>query len=106
MTPDNKFNALQQKAYVGIMFVFLPAQMITGLFLWRVKGFENYIELLGGVKIVSTVHVLLFFFFTAFIFVHFYLSTLGHTPLAHLKAMFTGYEEHHEPEPQTEEVTY
>ncbi|NOQ67777.1 MAG: cytochrome B [Desulfobacterales bacterium] len=102
MTPDNKFNALQKKAYVGIMFVFLPAQMITGLFLWRVKGFENYIDLLGGVKIVSTIHVLLFFFFTAFIFVHFYLSTLGHTPLAHLKAMFTGYEEHHEPPPSEE----
>ena len=98
MTPDNKFNALQQKAYVGLMFVFLPAQMITGLFLWRVKRFENYIDLLGGIKIVSTIHVLLFFFFTAFIFVHAYLATLGHTPLAHFKAMFTGYEDHHEPE--------
>jgi len=104
MTPDNKFNALQQKAYVGIMFVFLPAQMVTGLFLWRVKRFENYIELIGGIKIVSTIHVLLFFFFTAFIFVHFYLATLGHTPLAHFKAMFTGYEEHHESE-STEEAT-
>jgi thiosulfate reductase cytochrome b subunit len=98
MTPDNKFNALQQNAYVGLMFVFLPAQMITGLFLWRVKRFENYIDLLGGIKIVSSIHVLLFFFFTAFIFVHAYLATLGHTPLAHFKAMFTGYEEHHETE--------
>ena len=105
MTPDNKFNALQQKAYVVIMFVFLPVQMITGLFLWRVKTFENYIDLLGGVKILSTIHVMLFFFFTAFIIVHVYLSTLGHTPLAHLKAMFTGYEEHHEPTP-TEEATH
>jgi len=95
MTPDNKFNALQQNAYLGIMFIFLPAQMITGLFLWRVKRFENYIELIGGIKIVSTIHVLLFFFFTAFIFVHMYLATLGHTPLAHFKAMFTGYEEAH-----------
>ncbi len=102
MTPDNKFNALQQKAYVGIMFVFLPAQMITGLFLWRVKRFENYIDLIGGIKIVSTIHVLLFFFFNAFIFVHAYLATLGHTPLAHFKAMFTGYEEHHESEPAEE----
>ncbi len=96
MTPDNKFNALQQKAYLGIMFVFLPAQMITGLFLWRVKGFGNYIELLGGVKIVSTIHVMLFFFFAAFMFVHMYLATLGHTPLAHFKAMFTGFEEAHD----------
>ena len=104
MTPENKFNALQQKAYIGIMFVFLPAQMITGLFLWRVKKFENYIELLGGVKIVDTIHVLLFFFFATFIFVHAYLATLGHTPLAHFKAMFTGFEEAHE-EPATEETT-
>jgi thiosulfate reductase cytochrome b subunit len=105
MTPENKFNALQKKAYVGIMFIFLPAQMISGLFLWRVKRFENFIELIGGVKIVSSIHVLLFFFFTAFIFVHAYLATLGHTPLAHFKAMFTGYEELHESEPVEEAVT-
>jgi len=95
MTPDNKFNAMQKKAYLGLMFVFLPAQMITGLFLWRVKKFEDYISLLGGLKIVDTVHVLLFFFFCAFMIVHFYLATLGHSATAHFKAMFTGYEEHH-----------
>jgi thiosulfate reductase cytochrome b subunit len=106
MTPENKFNALQQKAYIGIMFVFLPAQMITGLFLWRVKKFENYIELLGGVKIVDTIHVLLFFFFATFIFVHAYLATLGHTPLAHFKAMFTGFEDIHDEPAAEEEVTY
>ena len=95
MTAENKFNPLQQKAYVGLMFVFLPAQITSGLFLWKVRSFENYLELLGGVKIVATIHVFLFFFFAAFIIVHCYLATLGHTPLAHFKAMFTGYEEHH-----------
>ncbi|MBU0729809.1 MAG: cytochrome b/b6 domain-containing protein [Proteobacteria bacterium] len=95
MTPDNKFNALQQKAYLGLMFIFLPAQMITGVLLWRVKEYEQYINMLGGIKIVDTVHVLLFFFFGVFLFVHSYLATLGHTPTAHFKAMFTGYEEHH-----------
>jgi thiosulfate reductase cytochrome b subunit len=103
MTPENKFNALQQKAYIGIMLVFLPAQMITGLFLWRVKKFENYIDFLGGIKIVDTIHVLLFFFFTAFIFVHAYLATLGHTPLAHFKAMFTGFEDAHD-EPAAKKI--
>lgn len=96
MTPDNKFNALQQKAYLGLMFVFLPVQMITGLFLWRIKQFTDFINLLGGIKIVDTIHVILFFFFMAFMVVHCYLATLGHTPLAHYKAMFTGFEEHHE----------
>jgi thiosulfate reductase cytochrome b subunit len=95
MTPKNKFNALQQQAYLAIMFVLLPAQMISGLFLWKVKGYGEYINLPGGIKVIDTIHVLLFFFFTSFLFIHCYLATLGHTPLAHFKAMFTGYEEHH-----------
>ncbi len=96
MTPENKFNPLQQQAYLAIMFVLLPAQMMSGLFLWKIKGYEEYINLLGGIKLLDTIHVLLFFFFTAFLFIHCYLATLGHTPLAHFKAMFSGYEEHHE----------
>lgn len=95
MTPDNKFNALQQQAYLTIMLIFLPAQMISGVYLWKVKGYADYIDLLGGIKIIDTIHVILFFFFASFIIVHCYLATMGHTPLAHFKAMFTGYEEHH-----------
>ncbi len=97
MTPDNKFNALQQQSYLAIMFILLPAQMISGVFLWKIKGYAEYINILGGIKVIDTIHVILFFIFTAFILVHCYLATLGHTPLAHFKAMFTGYEEHHEP---------
>lgn len=93
MTPDNKFNAMQQQAYLAIMFIFLPAQMVTGVLLWKIKGYSEYINLLGGIKVVDTIHVLLFFFFTAFLLIHCYLATLGHTPLAHFKAMVTGYEE-------------
>jgi thiosulfate reductase cytochrome b subunit len=95
MTPENKFNVLQQKAYLAIMFVLLPAQMVSGVFLWKVKGYSDYINLLGGIRIIDTIHVLFFFFFVAFLVVHCYLATLGHTPLAHFKAMITGYEEHH-----------
>jgi thiosulfate reductase cytochrome b subunit len=51
------------------------------------------VEMFGGVRIVDTVHVLLFIFFSGFIIVHIYLGSLGHTPSAHFKAMWTGYEE-------------
>ncbi|HBF42628.1 MAG TPA: cytochrome B, partial [Desulfobacteraceae bacterium] len=47
MIPDNKFNALQQQSYLGIMLLLLPAQMISGVFLWKVKGYSDYINLLG-----------------------------------------------------------
>lgn len=94
MSPENKFNPLQQNAYLSIMFLLLPAQIASGFFLWKIKGFENYIGLLGGIRVVATIHVFFFFFFSAFLLVHCYLATLGHTPLAHFKAMITGHEEH------------
>jgi len=43
--------------------------------------------------VVDTAHVLIFIFFTGFIFIHVYLATLGHTRMAHITSMFTGYEE-------------
>ncbi len=95
-TPDNKFNPLQKTAYMGIMLCLLPIQIITGLMLLYPEKFSLLIEGLGGIKVVDTIHVLLFFFFFSFIIAHFYLATLGHTPIAHFKAMITGWEE--EPE--------
>jgi thiosulfate reductase cytochrome b subunit len=88
-----KFNALQSITYQIIMILLVPIQFYTGVLLWDVQGFAGSIELFGGIRVVSTVHVMLFIFFTAFIFIHPYLASLGHTPSAHFKAMITGYEE-------------
>jgi hypothetical protein len=51
------------------------------------------VNLLGGVRVIDTVHVLIFAFFMFFIPFHIYLGTCGHTPTAHFKAMWTGYED-------------
>lgn len=95
-SPEHKFNPMQQVSYLMIMTLLIPVQIITGLFLWDPKLFAPVINLIGGIQIVSLIHVLLWIFFSAFIIVHFYLATLGHTPMAHIIAMFTGYEEEHE----------
>jgi thiosulfate reductase cytochrome b subunit len=95
-TFDHKFNPMQQVSYLMIMALLIPVQIITGLFLWDPKLFEPFINIIGGIQIADMIHVLLFIFFSAFIIVHFYLATLGHTPMAHIIAMFTGYEEEHE----------
>jgi thiosulfate reductase cytochrome b subunit len=95
-TPDNKFNPMQQVSYLMIMAALIPVQIITGLFLWDPHLFGAYVNIIGGIQIADMIHVLLFIFFSAFIIVHFYLATLGHTTWAHIIAMFTGYEEEHE----------
>lgn len=91
--PYNKFNPMQKSAYQIIMLMLVPLQFFTGLLLWDVERFSGLVALFGGVRIVDTLHVLCFIFFASFLFVHFYLATLGHTPSAHFKAMFTGWEE-------------
>ncbi|NPA15020.1 MAG: cytochrome B [Deferribacteres bacterium] len=95
-TPENKFNPLQKTAYLSIMLFLLPLQIFTGFLLLYPDEFREVIEFFGGIRVIDTIHVLLFFFFASFIIAHFYLATLGHTPLAHFKAMITGWEE--EPE--------
>jgi thiosulfate reductase cytochrome b subunit len=88
-----KFNALQSMMYQIIMMLVVPLQFVTGVLLWDVARFGTVVERLGGVRVVDTVHVLLFIFFCGFIIVHVYLASLGHTPSAHFKAMITGYED-------------
>jgi len=92
----SKFNPMQKMAYEVIMLLAVPVQFLSGLLLWDVSRFAGAVALLGGVRTVDTVHVLLFIFFASFLPVHVYLATLGRTPGAHFKAMFTGYEEEEE----------
>jgi thiosulfate reductase cytochrome b subunit len=95
-----KFNPLQSMTYQIIMMMLVPMQFFTGVLLWDVTRFSSMVELFGGVRVVDTVHVLLFIIFCGYIIVHVYLATLGHTPSAHFKAMVTGYEEvEEEPKP-------
>jgi thiosulfate reductase cytochrome b subunit len=89
----HKFNPLQSMMYQIVMMLLVPIQFFTGVLLWDVGRFSSMVEALGGVRVVDTIHVLLFIFFSGFIIVHIYLGCLGHTPSAHYKAMITGFEE-------------
>jgi thiosulfate reductase cytochrome b subunit len=94
--PYHKFNPLQRSLYQVLMLILLPLQFVTGVLLWDIKRFSDFIDLVGGVRVVDTVHVLIFIFFVFYLLIHPYLATLGHTPTAHIKAMITGYEDVHE----------
>lgn len=91
-TPDNKFNPMQKAAYLMIMLVLLPLVILTGVLLLNVTPFRDLILVVGGIKLLVGSHFLIACCFTAFLFVHIYLATLGHTPFAHFKPMWTGWE--------------
>jgi thiosulfate reductase cytochrome b subunit len=90
----HKFNPMQSMMYQVVMLLLVPLAFVTGVALWDVKGFTGAVEFFGGVRVVDTVHVLLFIFFVFFVIFHVYMGSLGHTVSAHYKAMFvTGYED-------------
>jgi thiosulfate reductase cytochrome b subunit len=93
--PHDKFNPLQSMTYQIVMLMVVPVQFVTGILMWDIKRFEGWIDVLGGIRVVSTIHILIFILFVFFILVHAYMGALGHKPSAHYKEMFTGYEEEH-----------
>jgi thiosulfate reductase cytochrome b subunit len=98
-TLDNKFNAIQKMSYLFIMFVFLPLVIISGVLLMNIGPLRGWIIMIGGIKFLVDAHYLIACSFFAFLCVHMYMATLGHTPFAHFKQMWTGWEEvetHHQ----------
>jgi len=92
-TTENKFNPLQKTSYMVIMFILMPLVIFTGILLMNVVSLQAIVLAIGGLKVVVAVHWLLACAFCAFLFVHIYLATLGHTPFAHFQSMLTGWDE-------------
>jgi thiosulfate reductase cytochrome b subunit len=90
--PEQKLNVLQQLTYLAILNLLLPLQLITGALMWRASQWVSLVDALGGLRVLATVHVGVAWLFVAFVIMHVYLTTTGHTPFAHIKAMVLGYE--------------
>lgn len=102
---DRKLNPLQQLTYIGLLNILLPFQVITGILIW---GLDKWPELSGnvnGLAYLAPIHNLGSWLFLAFLAVHIYLTTTGHTVLSNIKAMVTGYDEVVEGEPDHEHLT-
>ncbi len=92
-TPNNKFNPLQKSAYLAIMFVLVPLVSLSGILLTNVEPLRGLIVMIGGLRFLIGLHFLLACCLVAFLPTHIYLATLGHTPLEHIKTMWTGWDE-------------
>ena len=89
-----KHNPLQRLAYLGVLLLIGPLLWLTGwLYLfygsWQAWGLSDYLSL----EWVAFFHTAGAFMMLAFLIGHVYLTTTGHTPTAHIRAMITGWEE-------------
>ena len=92
----SKHNPLQRLAYLLVKVLINPLVWASGL------AYLYYNELVaagiagpGGLSlgVIALVHTGMAFLMLAFLIGHVYLATAGHTPLAHVKAMITGWED-------------
>ena len=89
----NKHNPLQRLTYLGVLLFISPLIWITGLLYlfyndWKAWGLEKL-----QLEWIALGHTIGAFLMLAFLVSHLYLATTGHTPLAHIKAMITGWDE-------------
>ena len=90
---DAKHNPVQRLTYLSLAAFLLPFQMVTGLLYW---GYNDWAAWgLSGLSmgVVAILHTLGAFALLSFVIVHLYMITTGHTPLAHTRAMISGWEE-------------
>ena len=92
-TPQEKLNPLQQVTYLAILNVLLPLQVISGILIWGAERWPELAGRLGGLPFLAPFHTLIAWLFAAFIVLHVYLTTTGHSPLTSLRAMTLGWDE-------------
>ncbi len=99
-TAERKLNPLQQITYFGLLNVLLPGQMIIGALMWGAQHWPDLAQRVGGLPLLAPLHTLISWLLAAFVVMHVYLTTTGHTPLALIQAMMLGWEdvEAHAPE--------
>lgn len=92
-TERAKHNPLQRLTYLGIAIAILPVQIVTGFLyynynLWPEWGLTDW-----TLSTVAFIHMAGAFALLAFLIVHIYMTTTGHSLMCHMKAMCTGWEE-------------
>jgi thiosulfate reductase cytochrome b subunit len=92
-TPDTKLNPLQQVTYFAILNILLPLQIITGALMWGAQRWPQITNWMGGLPFLAPFHTLVAWLFAAFVVMHVYLTTTGHSPLASIQAMMLGWDE-------------
>lgn len=91
-TPERKLNPLQQITYLVILNILLPLQVLTGVAIWGAQRWPDLVTGVGGLTILAPIHTLGAWMFAAFLLMHIYLTTTGHSPMANMRAMIAGWE--------------
>ncbi len=106
-TELSKLNPLQRLVYLGLKILVIPVMVISGLLYMFYRFPQNdTIASLGteSLESIAVFHTAGAFALAAFIIMHLYLISTGHTITSNLKAMITGYEEIEEEDEKDKQI--
>ncbi len=101
-TELSKLNPLQRITYFTFRVLLIPLMVITGI-MYFFASINMGVEI-NPVKPISILHTIGAFSIVAFVILHVYMTTTGHTIFSNIKAMITGYEEIPDEEEETEKI--
>ncbi len=106
-TVISKLNPLQRLVYLGLKILVIPVMVLSGLlFMFYRYPQDDKIAFINidSLEVIALIHTAGAFALLAFILVHLYLITTGHTITSNLNAMITGWEELDEEDDETEKI--
>ena len=88
----HKHNPLQALSYLGLKLLLFPAIWLSGL---AYLSYGLWSDPLSNASLewIALAHTLSAFAIAAFVIIHVYILTTGHSFLAHLRPMLNGYDE-------------
>jgi thiosulfate reductase cytochrome b subunit len=89
-TPVAKLNPLQRLSYLAFKILIFPVMATTGVLYFFYNSWPA-IGLSGSVAFVAVLHTVGAFLLVAFLIVHVYMTTTGHTIFSNIESMITGY---------------
>jgi len=90
---EAKHNPLQRLVYLSLAAFLLPVQMLSGFLYWNYNAWADWGLGWLPLQVVAWVHMFGAYNILTFLIVHVYMTTTGHSLMAHIKAMLTGWEE-------------
>ena len=93
LSEKRKFNPLQKYFYVMVMYLAVPAVIITGIALLFPELIIEKVYNLSGVFLTAVFHSALGFFISVFLVIHLYVASIGKSPIENFKSIINGW--HH-----------
>ena len=91
-TPEKRLLPLQKITYFMILNVLLPVMTISGLLKLSAAFNPAIVASAGGLSLIGPIHRFGAWLLLAFVILHVYMTTTGHTPMSSIIAMITGYD--------------